>query len=231
MFKGIVFDLDGTLIHSNVDFIKMKEKMIALLLENGTPEGTLSPLMTTVDIMRITEAFWEKQGASNLKRTKLRLEIEDAMNQVELEAVETVLEVPGAKKAIEILFQQGYKLAVLTRGHHVYAEKALQKTGMLGYFEIIFGRGETPKPKPYPEALLYTAQTLSLGRSEILFIGDHHIDLTCAMSAKVPFIGVQTGHRGEESWGDRKPSILLKSVKDIPAFLQSKDRNKTDFYH
>jgi phosphoglycolate phosphatase len=232
MFKGIVFDLDGTLIHSKVDFIKMKKKMIELLLENGTPEGTLSPLMTTVEIMRITETHWEKKGIRNQERTELRGKIEATMNEVELEALETVLEVPGAKKVIEKLFMEGYKLAILTRGHHEYAEKALEKTGMLSYFEIIFGRGETPKPKPYPEALLYTAQTLSLGRGEILFIGDHHIDLTCAMNAKVPFLGVQTGQRGEESWEDIKPTILLESIKEIPAFLKNnRDRNKADFYY
>lgn len=232
MFKGIVFDLDGTLIHSKVDFIKMKKKMIAFLVENGVPEGILSPLMTTVEIIRITETHWEEKGVNNHERTELRGKIEATMNKVELEALETVLEVPGARKAIEKLYMEGYKLAVLTRGHHEYAEKALEKTGMLSYFEIIFGRGETPKPKPYPEAILYTAQTLGLERSEILFIGDHHLDLTCAMNAKVPFLGVQTGHRGEESWEDRKPTTLLESVKDVPAFLKNNnDRNKTDFYY
>jgi phosphoglycolate phosphatase len=232
MFKGIVFDLDGTLIHSDVDFIKMKKKMIALLLKNGAPEGTLSPLMTTVEIMKIIETHWEKKGVSNHERTKLRAKIEATMNEVELEALETVIEIPGAKKVIEKLFDMRYKLAILTRGHHEYAEKALEKTGMLGYFEIIFGRGETPKPKPYPEALLHTAQTLDLERGEILFIGDHHLDLTCAINAKVPFLGVQTGHRGEESWEEIKPTILLESVKDVPAFLKdSKERNKTDFYY
>ena len=232
MFKGIVFDLDGTLIHSKVDFIKMKKKMISLLLENGTPEGTLSPLMTTVEIMNITETYWEEKGVSNHGRTKLRAKIEATMNEVELEALETVIEVPGAKKVIEKLFIEGYKLAILTRGHQEYAEKALEKTEMLCYFELIFGRGETPKPKPYPEALLHTAQTLGLRRGEILFIGDHHLDLTCAMNAKVPFLGVQTGHRGEESWEEMKPTILLESVKDVPAFLKDrKVMNKTDFYY
>ncbi len=113
MFKGIVFDLDGTLIHSEVDFIKMKKKMIAFLLENGTPEGTLSPLMTTVEIMRITETHWEKKGVSNHERTKLRAKIEATMNDVELEALETVIEVPGAKQVIEKLFDMRYKLAIL----------------------------------------------------------------------------------------------------------------------
>ena len=28
-YKGIVFDLDGTLVHSEVDFVKMKKNMIS----------------------------------------------------------------------------------------------------------------------------------------------------------------------------------------------------------
>lgn len=231
MFKGIVFDLDGTLVYSDVNFLKMKKRMITLLHEKRMIEGSINPTMTTVEIMRKAETLWKNNGVDPVVKTKLRLEIENIMNEVELEALDTLTEVPGAKKSIEELFHMGYRLAVLTRGHHEYAIKALEKTSMLTYFEIVFGRGETPRPKPYPEALQYTAQALSLRKSEILLIGDHHIDFNCAINAQVPFIGVRTGHRGEESWEDRRPSIMIDSVSDLPKFLHDRKEIKTMVFY
>ena len=41
-YKGIVFDLDGTLVNSEIDFPKMKRNMIAVLEEHGAPKGVLT---------------------------------------------------------------------------------------------------------------------------------------------------------------------------------------------
>jgi len=48
--KGVVFDLDGTLIRSTIDFTKMKGHMIEILERNGIPDGILTPTETTVVI-------------------------------------------------------------------------------------------------------------------------------------------------------------------------------------
>jgi len=61
-FKGIVFDLDGTLVDSEIDFRKMKARMISLLEENGAPKGVLTPEQTNVVILEKAERFWEEQG-------------------------------------------------------------------------------------------------------------------------------------------------------------------------
>ena len=40
--KGVVFDLDGTLIRSSVDFKAMKRRMIEILARYGVPRELLS---------------------------------------------------------------------------------------------------------------------------------------------------------------------------------------------
>ena len=86
-------------------------------------------------------------------------------------------------------------------------------------FDVILGRGETPKPKPFREALEHTAMLLGLDPVETIFVGDNHIDASSAVNAEVPFIGVKTGRRGDLSWDGRFPEVLLESVTDIPAYL------------
>lgn len=217
--KGIIFDLDGTLIHSSIDFPGMKRRMIAILEDHGIPPGILSPAETTVVTMDKAEGIWEGQGTPAAERGRVRAEIEGVMNRTELEAVHTIEEVEGAAEAVCRLREMGYRLAVLTRGHHAYAVEALRKMGMLGYFDLVLGRGETPKPKPYAEALLHTAELLRLSLDEIVFIGDHPIDSTCAENASVSFIAVLSGPTKEKAWAERGQKTMLGSVRDLPNYL------------
>jgi HAD superfamily hydrolase (TIGR01549 family) len=220
-YKGIIFDLDSTLVESHVDFPKMKKKMIKLLEENGHPSGQLSPTdMTTVEIMERAEKIWEKNKMPDIKREAIRSHIEDYMNQGEIESIDNLKEIPGSSNAIKSLKSKGYMLAILTRSHHAYAVEALKKTSMYDSFNLILGRDETPRPKPYKEALEHTVKLMGLSIHEVIFVGDHQIDCDSAINSGCNFIGVATGQRGLKSWANgRPPEILLDSIVDLPEFL------------
>jgi len=220
--KGIIFDLDSTLVQSHVDFPKMKRHIIKFLEDNGHPPDTLCPIdQTTVVIMEHAEGEWERQVKPEEERRRLRDVITGYMNQGELEAIETLTDIPGVSEAVDKLKAKGLKLAILTRGHHEYAVEALKKTGMHGYFDLILGRGETPQPKPYREAIDYTVRRMGLTVDDVVMVGDHQIDYDSAKSSRCMFIGVATGRRGLRSWeNEAPPPVLLDSVADLPAYIE-----------
>jgi HAD superfamily hydrolase (TIGR01549 family) len=217
--KGVIFDLDGTLIHTTINFTVMKEQMISFLEEKGVPEGCLTPKQTTVTIIATCEDILREEGRALVEINEVHRTLEEIMNRGELEAIKDISEVDGVLDALQELREAGYQLAVLTRSHHAYAVEALKKIGAFDLFDVILGRGETPKPKPYREALEHTATLLGLDPIETIFVGDNHIDATSAVNAEVPFIGVKTGRRGDLSWDGRFPEVLLESVTDLPAYL------------
>ncbi|MBL7079884.1 HAD family hydrolase [Candidatus Bathyarchaeota archaeon] len=219
--KGIIFDLDGTLIHTSINFAVMKERMISFLEEKGIPEGCLTPKQTTVVIIATCEEILREEGRPQEEIDEVNRKLEEIMNLGELEAIQDVSEVNGVRDVLQELREAGYKLAVLTRSHHAYAVEALRRIGALDLFDVILGRGETPKPKPYREALEHTAMLLGLDPKETLFVGDNHIDVSSAVNAEVPFIGVKTGRRGDLSWDGRFPEVLIESVADLPSYLRS----------
>ncbi|MGD2201050.1 MAG: HAD family hydrolase [Candidatus Bathyarchaeota archaeon] len=218
--KGIIFDLDGTLIHSVIDFTSMKKRMIGILETKGVPEGLLTPLQTTVVILATSEEILRENKLPVQEWERIMGSIEEIMNQGELEAIPKIQEIEGAATTLEALRKAGYKLAILTRSHHAYAVEALKKIGAYDCFEIILGRGETPRPKPHPEALHHAAMLLGFDLDETIFVGDHHIDAQCAKNAGSPFVGVRTGIKGDESWEDDEPETLLDSVTDLPRYLE-----------
>lgn len=217
--KGIVFDLDSTLVRSSIDFPRMKRRMIAILEANGVPSGLLSPTDTTVVTLEKANETWDENGTPDADREPVLAQVDQVMNQTELEAIPLVEEIEGAADAVRRLKERGYRLAILTRGHHDYAVGALTKTGMLEHFDLVLARGETPRPKPYREALEHTAGLMRLSLDEIIFVGDNPIDSTCAENAEVRFVAVITGRTGREEWMKRGFKIILDSVKELPEIL------------
>jgi HAD superfamily hydrolase (TIGR01549 family) len=218
--KGIVFDLDGTLIHSDIDFPKMKRRMIEILEDRDIPKGMFTPKQTTVVILAEADEIWSEQGKEEAEIAEIHEALEKTMNHGELEAISTVEEVEGASDALRLLKERGYMLAVLTRSHHTYAVEALKKIRAHEYFDLILGRNETRKPKPNAEALRHTSELLGLSLDEILFVGDNHIDHATAVNAECLFVGVRSGPRGDDSWAKNWPEILLDDVSSLLGYLE-----------
>jgi phosphoglycolate phosphatase-like HAD superfamily hydrolase len=219
--KGIIFDLDSTLIETEIDFVKMKINMISLLEEHGHPKDTLSPTnQTTVQIMENARSEWQKQSKSKNECDNLLSQIEKIMNQGEIESIDTLREIDGVSQAIKKLKEMGLKLAILTRSHHEYAVEALKKLGIYNEFDLILGRHETPEPKPYKGAIDHTVKLMGLTLDEVAMIGDHQIDRDSAINSGCLFIGVATGRRGMKSWKDEKaPEHYIPSVAELPEYL------------
>ena len=222
--KGIIFDLDSTLIQAHIDFVDMKKHMITLLEKHGHPPDTLSPTdQTTVQIMEKAKHEWENQAKPIEERKTIETQIEKIMNQGELNAISNLTEIEGASQAIKKLKEKGLKLAILTRSHHAYAVQSLKKLGIYDEFDIILGRHETPEPKPYKGAIDHTFKLMNLSINDVAMIGDHQIDRDSAINSGCIFIGVATGRRGLRSWKDEQPpKHLLASVAELPEYLYSK---------
>jgi len=217
--RAVVLDLDGTLVNSTIDFRKMKEKMISYLVSKGADPSDLSPTETNVVIISKSERMLREKGLSDADMKVVMSRVEEFMNEGEMESLDNTTAIEGAKEACHRLKAMGYTTVILTRGHHRYAEEALRKTRMLEYFDYVLGREETPKPKPYPEALQHVADLLKVELRELVFVGDHPIDHTCAQGASVRFVAVQTGATKAEAWKEAGCTEVIKTVAELPDYL------------
>lgn len=216
--KAVILDLDGTLVYSPIDFAEMKRRVISILEENGVPEGILKPTLTNAAILELAESAWRDAAKPEAERAGVRVLVDEAMNEVEREALPRVRAVEGVVEAVRRLRAAGFRLGVLTRSHHAYAVEALRRTGLYGSFDVVLGREDTRRPKPYAEALLGAAALLGLGIGEVLYVGDHATDRVSAENAGCLFIGVRTGS-GEAFTSGNRPQVVLESVRELPEYL------------
>lgn len=212
--KAVIFDLDGTLIHSTIDFAKLKRVMIDWLRTQGVEDDALND-------MGIDEGL--KRGIEGLRRVDLSdaelmaaiEELHGRLERVELENVASTRPIPGSIELLNALKRRGLRIAVLTNGFKKHALTAVAVTGLDRYIDVLFAREDVAcPPKADPEIFDKLIAMLRVDRGGVLMVGDSPIDATYARAVRAPFIGVATSQRSKdlENAGCKH---ILSSVKEL----------------
>ena len=137
---AIVWDLDGTLIHFKIDFIKARKESIKIFLDNGVPENLLSLKSKILDNAKIARNFFELMGISESKINEIMQEANSAIAKVEYEAAINPTMVKGIDKVLEFAKNHNLKQAIFTYNTKENAKISLANINLLHYFEVIVGR-------------------------------------------------------------------------------------------
>lgn len=153
--KAVVFDMDGTLTVSPLDFE-------AIRAECGIPEG--HPVLEWLE------------GAPEPQRRQAT----QVLLRHEREAAEDCRLTNGAKEVIEELARRGVKTALLTRNSAESVETVLRRFGLR--FDCWISR-EGAEPKPSPEPVLRIAEQFRLPAEQLLVVGDYVFDVEAGRAA------------------------------------------------
>jgi HAD superfamily hydrolase (TIGR01549 family) len=188
--KTVMFDLDDTLIHSTIDFMKLKSKTIDFYYSIGISSDTLSPNMKTNEILQKTTSILRKKGYTPREILRIVRKVSYLWDQIEMEKVTSTRAVEGAKEILTLLKKQKFGVGVVTRSCRRYALKALKLTGLLEFVDVIFARNDCGKDKPDPEPLVQAMKAVGSKAEETIMIGDSITDYQCSKNACVRFIGI-----------------------------------------
>ena len=215
--KGIVFDLDGTLIHSTIDFAQMRRRTFARMGGAGVPETSLDMSKSITWNLRASFDFLAEAGSLADSRS-LGIDATMIMSNIEMLEVQNTRAVQGAERAIGILIDQGYHVAVLTRGSRRYTEAALTAAGLADYFQHAVCRDDHPddEAKPNPISMARAAGKLDLPKEDCLLVGDHETDMECALSAGSLFVGVLSGATDRAAWEALGAVRVIPDVSYLP---------------
>jgi HAD superfamily hydrolase (TIGR01549 family) len=219
--KAIIFDLDGTLVHSSIDFSRMKREIISQFKEVGVPENFLSDDKTISNNMESARIYLLQLGQEK-KLQDIEEEIERVLSEIEMEALPDVKEVMEAKETLAWIKRKGLAIGVLTRGSRKYASKVLKKTSLDSMIQFMICRDDFPwwEAKPNGLALKRLVEKLGVDPSETLLVGDHYMDLECAKSTGTEFVGVLTGSYDESGWNKEGLENIIDSIAFLPNYIE-----------
>lgn len=189
--KAVLFDLDGTLIHSLPD---LAESMSGLMERRGY-QG-----FTEAETMR----FFGK-GAEHAVRAAFRtrgIELEGAALKAETAAFLDIYEpraslkthaFEGVMEALAVL-KGRFRLAVVTNKPTAPAKSILGDLGLAEYFDPVLGGDWGGPRKPSGDALLKVLGELGFSPSAAIMVGDSDNDILAAKAAGVRCVAVTFGY-------------------------------------
>ena len=187
--KSIVFDLDGTLIHSAPDLQAAANKMLA--------EYDLAPL----DVSTI-ESFIGN-GVPKLVERCLRVyglpQSEEAIDKMRgyYDADPYTLTEPyaGVVDCLHALKAAGIKMAVCTNKPVAPALTILDGLDLTKYFDVVVGGDTYPTHKPDAQPLLGCMEKMGADMANTVYVGDSETDALTAKNADMTFALFSGGYR------------------------------------
>ncbi len=189
--KGIIFDLDGTLLDTLEDLAEAANNTLEFY---GFPAHP-------VDAYR----FFVGEGLKTLLQRivpgndRSEEQLQEYMNKfTEIYAQTwnkktTVYE--GIPEMLIDLTAAGLPLAVLSNKPHAFTELCVETFFPDKPFLHVFGQRDTIAKKPDPAGALDIAGRLGVAAGDILFVGDTATDIQTGNSAGMKTIGVEWGFR------------------------------------
>lgn len=221
MVSAVIFDLDGTLVNSSIDFERMKRLTLDRLIMEGVPKDVLSMNLNLVENMEHAREYLESQGDG--QDCIVWEEIEDLLKQVEMESLHRTLPIEGVEEALSALSKEGYRMGILTRASRRYAMLTLRSVGIDHLITDMICRDDYPwhEAKPHPLSAARICSRVGVSTDSALMVGDHYIDCLCAMRSGTRFVAVLTGYSDFDMWLEHGVKEVIHSVSDLPEYLSA----------
>ncbi len=190
--RGIIFDLDGTLLNTLDDIGDSVNRMLAeydfpqhtmddyrrfigngirMLVIRALPLEGRSDEMVAACVTRAREIYWDHWN----RKTRIY---------------------DGIPPLLDALEQKGLPKAVLSNKLHDFTVRYVDAYLGRWTFQPVMGQNERFPAKPDPAAALAIARQLDLPPSSLMFVGDSTVDLQTATSAGMRPVGVSWGFKG-----------------------------------
>lgn len=215
--KAILFDLDGTLLHSAPD---IADSLNQLMVLEGMPEFPLESVMKMVGggVSLLVERALATHGR------KVDEEAHTALVKRFLEiytprAAEKTRLFPGARNVLESYRNDGIGLGVCTNKPESITRSILEALDVAHLFGAVIGGDTLEVKKPDPAPLLEALERLGCGPADGLMIGDSGADANAARAAGLPVILVTFGYT--QTPAQNLPNDgLVESFRELPAAVE-----------
>lgn len=156
--KGVLLDLDGVLVESNLDFKKISQEIFA---------GERLPLLENI---------------SQIKHPPDRQRAYNILEKHETNAANTCRLKEGIPRLFEFLNRHNIKRGVVTRNSKSSVGIIMERFNL--NFDAIVTR-EDASPKPARDPIILACRVMGLSSREVIFLGDHEFDMVAGRRAEV----------------------------------------------
>lgn len=216
MIKAVLFDLDGTLIDTAADFIRIiqimcQEKGCAIvddhIIRTQVSEGARAMVKLVYPELDIADPVFLAHRQDFLDRYGADI------------AVDTTL-FPDMDALLTTLEQRSIPWGIVTNKPRGLSEQLLEALHLTHRCAVLVCPDDVSRTKPDAEPMLLAAKQLDLAAEHILYIGDHPRDIEAGRNANMPTILAAYGYLPPEFADDLEAWHADYIVQDVPQLTQ-----------
>ncbi|MBJ2173780.1 HAD family hydrolase [Aureibaculum sp. A20] len=192
-FKGVLFDLDGTLVNSLED---IANAMNSVLSQCNYPTHTLVDYksFTGKGILSLVEVSLPKTAQN---KETIASCMEQFLTFYSENCTVNTKPYDGIMELLDELKSRQLKLAVFSNKADDFTKKIVEAL-LPGYFSIVAGLKIEAHKKPNPLVALQICEQLNIKPQEAIYVGDTNVDMQTATNADLYGVGVLWGFRTKE---------------------------------
>jgi N-acetyl-D-muramate 6-phosphate phosphatase len=215
-YQAVLFDLDGTLCDTALDFTLALNRLLA---EEQRKSLSLSQLRSQVSngaLAIIQTAFPDIEDESTLLSLRSRL-----INYYQQNIVWHTQLYPGMDKLLDQLAKQNIPWGVVSNKPEFLTRDIMQRLSLRYAPSAIIGGDTLAVAKPHPEPLWLAAEQCQTPAEHCWYIGDHHRDVIAAKAAGMVAIGASYGYiSANESVHDWGADWVVDSPYQLLTLMQ-----------
>lgn len=188
-FKGVIFDMDGTLIESTqADYLAWQKTFADF--GRALSFADYQPLLgiKSADVIKRVLGVVDEDEVKECLATKLKY-------FREIVSVTPIQPVPGAEKLLQQVKEMPVKMALATSSRSEKMKLVMTSLNFINYFDELVTGEEVVRSKPAPDIFILAAKKLGLDVSECVVIEDAVNGVKAAKAANMKCIAITTTHK------------------------------------
>ena len=209
--KGIMFDLDGTILDTKPAYIEAA-RIAFKALGQEMPE--------TATALEIPKRMEQKQSIADIVKVNPESFLGIYLKSFYSISASKTKPFPHTAETLVSLSNKA-KLAVITMRYvpcEAIADE-LKQFNLDSFFAHIVTALDTNKPKPSPEALIKAVTAMDVDMCDCIIVGDSVVDVAAGQAAGAKTVSVLSGLYSREELSLAKPDFIINGVADLSGLL------------
>jgi HAD superfamily hydrolase (TIGR01509 family) len=223
--EAVIFDLDGTLAHFNLDYKALRGEVKEYLVRSGVPASLLKVNESIFEMLTKAEIFFKNSDRSEATFDAIRSNALAIAEKYELEAAKSTNLLPGAVETLKELKNMNLKLAICTTSCQNAASYIVKSYKIDEYFQTLITRDKVKHVKPSTEQCETALKTLNVPAKSAIIVGDSEADMKSSRELNAVAVGLTTGFSTKEQLTEAGANYIITALTDLPILIKEINKN------